>query len=1122
MKHNRIYRKSIAAVMALTICMTGMNMGGIPLTATVNAADSSDPRICIDINGNDGRKPSYSKNAENWIVAGGSSSSFTMNGVTFKLSNGGSAGGDLRSVNYKGLQESTEYGTPTLTMDGVTIEDGDNGGTIKLEISGLSAGTHTLKTWHSCVDNATASSVSVSINGQTTATGVKCPTRVSSSDDAGMSYSAFNVSGGETVTVLIKPEGNGSQNNAWLNAIELDGADPFNSISRFTPIHQEKHLEIEDGLSWTAGQNAQSHDVYIGTDFSSVYNADTSSAEYKGNQTGTTYALDDSYTSLETYYWRVDEVGENGTVKGAVYSFQTARLAFPTAEGYGRYARGGRGGRVLHVTNLNDSGEGSLRWALEENDGPRIIVFDVGGIIELKSTLWIKENNGDVYVAGQTAPGDGITLIKHDFGGMGASDVVIRGIHVRVGDSNGESTGGMGLGSCNHSIVDHCSISWATDEGFSSRWAKNITFQRNIIAESLHDSVHYKDSDRNQTETHAFAASISGNIGSFHHNLLVHCTDRNWSLAGGVEADGLDYAGNLDISNNVVYNWLGRTTDGGIYRLNFVNNYYKMGPESRDMALLQLTDKVCSGLMKAYVSGNKMTDIKGNTKLSPSQDAWNAGRVESHQAFSDTRVDSPFWEDHIELQDADTAYADILSNVGANFQGLDKYDSRYINEVKNGTYTYKGSKQGKKGIIDSQNDVGGYPTASDLEHSTSGATNAQNDTDRDGMPNTWEEAHGLNPNDPSDGSIVSLSGDDYTNVEMYLNELAGDDINFNGRTISAYKQIEAESFDSQSGIIVEECSEGGQDVGYAENGDYIKFNRVDFEDGAKSVSMRVSSQSGGTIELYAGSLDGTPIGTYDVEGTGSWSDWQTIEFNVTPTSGKQSLFVRFTGSDGFLVNLNHFVFSKSLLPMNGKLISALSINDNENCGDWSIAYDLKSGDKFFGDREVTYSEITPYLEGGEYIITAADSKIFTDDLAEFTAAADITVYVAIDNRVATIPAWLSAWEDTGDDIINSKQVTFSVYKKNFSTGELVTLGTNGQSQTCVNYTVIVTEQSAEVQKLKGDINIDGTVDILDAKLLQKYLAASEKTLPDSQAADIDENGTLNVFDLSLLRRELRK
>lgn len=178
-------------------------------------------------------------------------------------------------------------------------------------------------------------------------------------------------------------------------------------------------------------------------------------------------------------------------VKGSVNSFNINRLSFQTAERYGRYARGGRGGRIVEVTNLNDSGEGSLRQALEVEKRPRIVVFRVGGVITLKSMLCIPEDGGDVYVAGQTAPEDGITLTGYDFGAMGASDVVIRNVRVRVGDSNQKSTGGMGLASCNQSIIDHCSISWTTDEGFSSRSAQNITFQWNIIGESLHDSVHY-------------------------------------------------------------------------------------------------------------------------------------------------------------------------------------------------------------------------------------------------------------------------------------------------------------------------------------------------------------------------------------------------------------------------------------------------------------------------------------------------------------------------------------------------------------------------------------------------------------------------------------------------------
>lgn len=775
---------------------------GLEGTAIVDTSN----RILVDLNANDGRKASYKKSADNWCVPGGASASATFHDITFTLSNGGSSGGDIRSVNCKTLQKMSGV-YPYLTMDGVTIDDIDRGGVIKLEISGLSAGTHSLRTWHSCVDNAVVGTMRVSINGTTTATSIACPTRVTDEDDAGCSYSTFEVDAGETVTVLIQPEGDG---NAWLNGFELDGGNPIQGISRISPADQESHHDVANGLSWTAGKNAASHNVYLGTSYDSVFSADTNSPEFQGNQTGTSFALDESLSSILVYYWRVDTIDTSGNViKGSVNSFQLNRLAFPTAEGYGRYARGGRGGQVIHVTNLNDSGEGSLRWALcdeqwqtEDWKGvPRIIVFDVGGVIELQSSLVIPDNAGNVYIAGQTAPGDGITLINYDFGAMGTSDLIIRDIRVRVGDMNGVSCGGMGLSSCNNAIIDHCSISWATDEGFSSRQAQNISFQWNIIGESLHDSVHYNADNRDETETHAFAASISGYTGSFHHNLLIDCTGRNWSLAGAMEQDAVTYGGQLDIRNNVVYNWMDRTTDGGVRRLNFVNNYYKAGPVSNEnlhVVSIDGNELNTNDMQMMYVSGNKMVGRDGIVLLDSGDDAWAAGRAKSGEKNStnaDVRSDTPFFESYVNTESADEAYQSVITRAGAggtSATGWDYIDSRYIQEVTNGTYTYTGSKQGLQGIIDSQNDAGGYPNASNFVHSTDGVCNAQNDTDRDGMPDVWETQHGLDPSDPTDGSICTLSADDYTNVEMYLNELAGDPVEYNAEPETELIPIQGE------------------------------------------------------------------------------------------------------------------------------------------------------------------------------------------------------------------------------------------------------------------------------------------------------------------------------------------
>lgn len=774
--HTKKYAALAAAIAVIAGC-TGVTFSSS--SAVLFSAEAADTgsRIRVDINKNDGRKASYARNANNWLLVEGASPSYEVNGITFKLSNGGSAGGNVTGANNKKLQlQSLDY--PYLTMDGAKIKDGDSGGVLKLEISGLSNGNHSLQMWHCNTDGYTNSNLSISVNGKKVMSGVKCPTNVKKESDAGISYVTWN---GSSVTILITPEGGGRQDVAWLNAFELDGSDPFNGVSNMYPDDQCAHLDASQGLSWTAGKNAQSHDVYIGTSYDAVFNADHNSKEFKGNQTAANYALNDSYSSIPTYYWRVDEVSDSGTVKGAVYSFKVNRLAFPTAEGYGRFARGGRGGYVYHVTNLNDSGEGSLRYGLETLKGARTIVFDVGGVISLNSVLCIPEDGGDVYVAGQTAPGDGITLINYTFGAMGSSDVVIRDIRTRVGDVSGKSMGGMGLGSCNNSIIDHCSVSWGTDEGFSSRSAANITFQWSIIAESLNNSVHYNADDRNDVERHAFAASISGYTGSFHHNLLIHNTGRNWSLAGAMEQDAVTYGGQLDIRNNVVYNWQGRTTDGGARRVQFVNNYYKAGPVSDTSLHLVAVDGNelnTSDMQMLYSSGNMKVAQNGTTLIGADEDEWATGKAISggkNSTEADVRSDTPFFESYVNTQSAEDAYNSVITSAGANMPGFDYIDSRYLTEVKNGTYTYTGSKDNLQGIIDSQTDVGGYPNNSTFKGGT-----APVDTDQDGMPDAWETEHGLNPNDASDGAIVSLSADDYTNLELYLNELAGDPIEYNG------------------------------------------------------------------------------------------------------------------------------------------------------------------------------------------------------------------------------------------------------------------------------------------------------------------------------------------------------
>ena len=769
------FKNIIAVTMAgVLICSMAVTQNIGHNSQTVFAAqNSTDKSIKVDINGTDGRKDAYSLLYDNWILNSSKKATETFGGIEFTLSNGGTTGGNIKGANYKRLIKS-DFSTPRLTMDGAVISDATSGGVIKLEIKGLAEGSHTLTTWHSFFDNVTGSSVSVYVDGEKKISNIKVPTRVSDDNDAGIGFCEFNAKKGKTVTVLIVPDGNGEYDNAVLNAFEIDSVNPFKTISSPQPADGEMYFVQENGLSWKAGEGAVSHDVYLGTDYDKVYNADTASEEFKGNQTETLYNVS-GLSHMQTYYWRVDEHNKDGVTKGEVMTFEVAHLAFPSAEGYGRFAKAGRGGRVIEVTNLNDSGEGSLRDAIENQKGPRVIVFKVGGVIELKSRLAIPADGGNVYVAGQTAPGDGITLTNYAFGIYYATDVVIRHVRLRVGDSCNTAMDGMGMAGADNSIIDHCSISWTTDEGTSSRGAHNITFQHNIIAEALNNSVHYDASDRDgKTERHSFAGSISGNIGSFHHNLLVDCTGRNWSLAGGMEQDGTTYAGQLDIRNNVIYNYKDRTTDGGVRKVNFVNNYYKQGAVSKNMKIFSIDgNELNTGdMQKAYVSGNKMVKKDGSVILDSNKDAWSAKKAGSKfNSVSDVKSDKPFFESYVNTQTADEAYESVISDVGANVPKQDYLDTRYINETKNGTYTYVGSKDGLKGIIDSQEDVGGYPKFDTVT--------AAPDSDHDGMPDEWESLHGLNPNNPEDRNGMQLSMEGYTNLEMYLDELANDKLIWN-------------------------------------------------------------------------------------------------------------------------------------------------------------------------------------------------------------------------------------------------------------------------------------------------------------------------------------------------------
>ena len=437
-------------------------------------------------------------------------------------------------------------------------------------------------------------------------------------------------------------------------------------------------------------------------------------------------------------------------------------VAFPGAEGFGKYTTGGRGGKVLIVTNLNDDGEGSLRKAATSKD-PAIIVFAVSGTIHLNTPLTIK---GNKTIAGQTAPGDGICIADQPVG-LGADNIIVRYLRFRLGDryqNKGKVHGSghddaFGASRRKNIIIDHCSMSWSTDEVCSVYGGDSTTLQWNIITEPLNYSYHFEEGDTD-FEKHGYGGIWGGQHLSAHHNLFAHCISRNPRFNGvrlGTEQELVDYR------NNVIYNWGHNTAyggEGGNY--NVVNNYYRYGPSTAKNVMYRIVNPSRNenmGFGKYYVNGNYTdgaNDISKNNWL-----GIDLGNKATLQDKKDAVVDKPFPVLSIPEQEAKAAYEVVLQFAGASYR-RDTLDERIIQNVKNRT----------GGIIDVQ---GGFAHGTPYELTitawpTLRSLPAPLDNDRDGMPDDWEKKNGLNPNNPSDASLFTLDKF-YSNIEMYINSI---------------------------------------------------------------------------------------------------------------------------------------------------------------------------------------------------------------------------------------------------------------------------------------------------------------------------------------------------------------
>ena len=497
------------------------------------------------------------------------------------------------------------------------------------------------------------------------------------------------------------------------------------------------------------------------------------------------------------------------TITAAVLSIAAFAQApaFPGAEGHGRYVTGGRGGKIVHVTNLNDSGTGSLRAAVNGSD-KKIVVFDVGGVIALKSDLKIGANTT---IAGQTAPAPGITVryytIRPD-----ASNIIVRFIRFRRGQEKDVNDGADAIWTRHQTgqIYDHCSFSWSIDEVASFYDNNNFTMQWCTLAESLNNAGHGKGA-------HGYGGIWGGKLASFHHNLIAHVNNRSPRF-NGARYDWTGYTSNklysqykwanavqsenVDFRNCVIYNCGNGCYGGpGGGRINIVNNYYKTGPAASTdrVTNISIGNSTSSSDNSKYWNMTSLYYIKGNQVNSNANRDWTGINYDSgvftingekytldtnHYYGDDVtytknsagqdcvriRLENPTEAGEVTTHSALKAYEKVLSFAGASLN-RDDVDTRYAKETREGTATYSGSVTKKKGRIDLVSDVQGYTEA----NFGTGSRPAGYDTDNDGIPDEWEKANGLNPNNASDALLFTLDKKNwYSNIEVYLNSLVQD------------------------------------------------------------------------------------------------------------------------------------------------------------------------------------------------------------------------------------------------------------------------------------------------------------------------------------------------------------
>ncbi len=630
---------------------------------------------------------------------------------------------------------------------------------------------------------------------------------------------------------------------------------------------------------------------------------------------------------------------------------QEKQPAFPGAEGYGRYTTGGRGGTVYYVTSLEDDGsEGTLRWALEQN-GTRTIMFKVSGTIYLKSALAVSK--GNVTIAGQTAPGDGICVADYPFT-INANNVILRYMRFRLGQRNVAYHEGDGLGAMDHEniIIDHCSVSWSIDECLSVLGNKNTTVQWCIASHSLVNAGHVKGA-------HGYGGNWGGNHASFHHNLMIHHVSRMPRL-GPRPSTQLDE--HMDLRNNVFYNWAGNGCYGGEgMDVNIVNNYYKPGPGTPTNKAVAYRIASVGVRTNEYVTnypdyepalhmwGHLYVDGNVNPEYSNvTNDNWTYGiynQIDGSncdgtytQKTKDTiKLSEPLEFIYTTTHSAADAYTKVLDYAGCSFS-RDSYDAELVSDATNGTASHTGSGL-SYGFINSQDDL--KPSGADDTWSPwpeLASKTAPADSDGDGMPDTWENNNGLDSSNPNDGAVVCSDG--YTNLEHYLNELVSEITTAQNAGGTAEGDVVNVGEDLPDALVIAAQTSDGQ--GNFQTGDYVitGTSQKKLTDVSKSYYMKISRNTDYTFTLP----DGIAISSITVDGflnssTGNGYLWK-VGNKTLGSKGVANEYILYNTSDSKAAQDSYTInFSPSLT----KTLT-LAVTGDGQCAIRAYLYIDKSAD----------------------------------------------------------------------------------------------------------------------------------------------------------------------------------